>query len=99
MKTLKLWNGRGFDCRHTHLYVAAYSVADAVRVANEAFRKLNGYEDRPDMSRVTAHEVRVYWSEGCWGNAMDGITPERGVWQTNNEFGRTAEERKPVRLI
>ncbi len=25
-------------------------------------------------------EMRDYFSEGCWGIHMNGVTPERGVW-------------------
>jgi len=79
MKRLKLWNGRGWD-NGTDLYVCAYSVKDAAELASEAYRKVRGHTDRPDIKVVTEHEVRNYWNPGCWGNAMDGVEPERGVW-------------------
>lgn len=82
MKTLKLWNGRGYCCdkrdarwnalphnRAPHAYVAAYSRADARRVIEEYCGRL------PADS-----ELRDYWSEGCWGNSMRDIPPERGLW-------------------
>jgi hypothetical protein len=28
-----------------------------------------------------AREIKEYWSK-CWGNDMNGITPERGIWVT-----------------
>lgn len=64
---LKFWNGRWF--KHQHLYIAAYSQADAVAVVTEVFPK----------ARFTLYEIQVYFSN-CWGNAMEGVEPERGVW-------------------
>lgn len=69
---LKFWNGRWF--KHQHLYIAAYSQVDAVALVAEVFPK----------ARFTLHEIQVYFSN-CWGNSMDGIERERGVWvQTDN---------------
>lgn len=82
-KELKIWNGRGYCCRKTgdahwaairtnvdvHAYVAAYSRADARRVIEE-------YSGRDPGDT----ELKVYWCEGTWGNAMQGVTPERGLW-------------------
>lgn len=63
MKTLKRWNGRWK--RNGTVYIAAYSVADAVRLGQEAASKSAGWR------AVTAYEIRKYWS-GTWGNAMKG---------------------------
>lgn len=98
MRKLKIFNGRDWDCRGGHLYIAAYSIQDAADLANEAYRKLNGYTDRPDITPTSAGEIRTYWSKGCWGNAMDGITPERGVWWVKKSYGPDASG-KPERLI
>ncbi len=82
-KTLKIWNGRGYCCikpsdplfsgmrpnGYVHAYVAAYSRADARRVIEE----YTGIDPKET-------ELRDYFSEGCWGNAMVNITPERGLW-------------------
>lgn len=70
-KELRFWNGRwsgekGYD----HIYVAAYSRADAVRLITE----YEGYEPRGINT-----EIKVYWAE-CWGRPMDGIMPERAIW-------------------
>jgi len=94
MRKLKIWNGRDWESRG-HIYVAAYSVRDAVDVANEAYRKVKGYTDRPDIRPFTANEVRVYWHKGCWGRSMDGIEPERGVWWQEKPYSGD----KPVRVI
>lgn len=82
-RELKLWNGRG-NCllksgdpmwdgfrnnAYAHGYVAAYSRSDARRVIAEYCGR-----DPGDA------ELRVYWNSGCWGNPMDGIAPERGLW-------------------
>ena len=91
-KALKLWNGRGYIVcgakwhpkGEPHIYIAAYSRADAVRLIGECL----GSEPRSADS-----ELRNYFSEGCWGNPMDGITPERGIWMTRDQ------DRVPKRLI
>lgn len=98
-KELKIWNGRG-GCiwerqlpielqghRAYHIYIAAYSVADACRLINE----VNGYE------RNNAQEIKVYFSKGCWGNNMEGITPERGIWISHDAMDIAKET--PVRII
>lgn len=88
-KTLKLWNGRRWDCRG-QLYIAAYSRAHAVRLVNEAALKLGKH------ARCTDNEAREYWSVGCWGTTMAGITPEVGVWMTEDDgYGHGG----PVRRI
>jgi hypothetical protein len=81
-KALKLWNGRGQHLwtadgwKHTgHVYIAAYNQSDAVRMMKQA-----------GFLGFTAHELRVYFSDGCWGNAMNGITPERGIWVGDREL-------------
>lgn len=94
MRQLKVWNGRGYDCRNrsdprwdnigfsrsVHASVCAYSRADAKRVVGEYCGN--------DLSET---EIKEYWSK-CWGNAMDGIKRERGVWL---EF----EDGKPIKVI
>ena len=95
-KKLKVWNGRGWGrsrynkkgekirtpleewCEHIH--VCAHSKAEAVRIVNEVSRAL-----------ITVNEINVYWSN-CWGNSMDGIEPEVGVW------GQQHLTDKPIRL-
>lgn len=99
-RKLKIWNGRGWggqsrydkDGNHIydttgriwcdHAYVCAHSRAEAVRIINEAI----GYWS------MSERELKVYWSEGCWGDTMDGITPELGVW-TQQSF-----HHKPQRI-
>ncbi|WP_432262901.1 hypothetical protein [Cupriavidus sp. TMH.W2] len=79
---LKVWNGRGWCCHHRQdprwqgvrpdsvtVYICATSRADARRVV-EAYTGTNSLSD---------HEIKVYFSE-AWGRAMDGVTPERGLW-------------------
>jgi hypothetical protein len=96
-KQLMIANGRGDYGRNRtkrfpngfkgHMWVAAYSKADAVRVLREA-----GYET------MTLREFNIYWSKGCWGTPMDGITPERGVWFIPDE-NRNDDGFKPIRVI
>lgn len=86
MRTLRLFNGRAGSCCDwkdqrwkttprsdltAHAYIAAYSMADAVRVVKE-------YSE--GRARTSVHEINIYWNKNCWGNSMDGITPERGLW-------------------
>jgi len=72
-KKLKLYDGQSVAITPPHglghAYVAAYSRADACRVIEE-------YTGR----KFPANEIRDYWSEGRWGNSMDHIVPERGLW-------------------
>ena len=98
MKKLKLFNGGDWNARGGHLYVAAYSVKDAVDLVNEAYRKLKGHADRPDIAPQTVYDFNVYWHKNAWGNQMSGITPERGVWWVEQEFGPGSGE-KPKRLL
>lgn len=93
IRKLKLWNGRDWDCRG-HLYVCAYSQKDAVDLLNQAYRKIRGYENRPDINPTTLCEIRKYWNSKGWGRSMDGITPERGVW-----WSKEARLENPQRII
>ncbi len=79
MRKLKVWNGRGYCCKKwvdkrwagaetRHAYVCAYSRADARRVIAEYCGQIP-----PDS------ELKEFWSE-CWGNSMEGIKRERGLW-------------------
>ena len=81
-RQLKLWNGRSWCC-HKHddptwagigpdgasIYAAAYSRADLRRLIAE-------YSER-DPGET---ELRDYWNAGSWGNAMEGVSPDRGLW-------------------
>lgn len=84
MKTLKIWNGRGHGkvngkrLLNTHFYVAAYSVADAVRLINEVTE-----------SHITAWEINHFYSKGCWGNPMDGIEPTEPCLYYSEKYGDT----------
>jgi len=96
-KPLKLMNGRGGCLRNTHDpiagpkwqaaswhsdchgYIAAYSRADAVRMIQD-------YLGRPGIGLDA--ELKTYWSMGCWGNSMDGVTPERGIWLSIGRNGK-----------
>jgi hypothetical protein len=93
MKTLQIFNGRGRrywakdrsrTIRTEHVYICAWSKADAVRVMHEA-----GFE------RFTLSELNVYYAKGCWGDAMEGVKHERGVWATPHRRGME----KPYRIL
>ena len=100
MKTLKVWNGRGWGNQRRdkdgkiipdptgkeycdHAYVCANSRSHAVRMINEVV----------GHGAVSDSELKVYWHEGCWGNAMEGIEKEIGIW-TIQEHGD-----KPQRIL
>jgi len=101
-KTLKIWNGRGWgrqkydtNGRHIydptgreycdHAYVCAHSTAEAIRILNEAA----GYRV------ASSHELNTHWTKGCWGNSMEGITPEVGVW-TLQHYGDKPKRIYPI---
>lgn len=85
-KELKMWNGRWLEKgNYKHIYVAAYSKMDACRLLAQA----SGRNTNP---RYWYHEITVYFSQ-AWGDPMNGITPERGVWVSEHRSG------KPVRRI
>jgi len=96
-KTLKIWNGRGMVCHKyedkrwtsvnsSHAYICAYSRADARRVVEEYCGQLP-----PDS------EIRDYFCEGAWGNSMEGVEHERGLWIS---FGNQYKAgNKPVRVV
>jgi hypothetical protein len=67
---------------YVHAYVCAKSRADVCRMladwSGHSGRGLGSY-------------IRDYWSAGHWGDSMNGITPERGLWIQY-------ERAKPVRI-
>ncbi len=54
-----LTQGRG----HTHAYICARSVAEAVRLGKEAFGEM----------MFSTHELNEYWSKDCWGTKAEEI--------------------------
>ncbi|MNJ55982.1 hypothetical protein D3C77_515080 [compost metagenome] len=98
-RVLKVWNGRSYYCHNRndpkwegacpgrtsgHVYAAAYSRADLRRMITE-------YAGLP----ISDYELKVYWSEGNWGDEMEGIAPERGLWLKQKAY----DNRRPVRLV
>lgn len=93
MRSIKLFNGRGQWRRVNdkfvetgHVFIGAYSIADAMRALKEA-----GFID------VSRHEIEEYFAKGCWGNNMDGVARERGVWAM--PFGQDYQQVKPIRYL
>lgn len=99
-RKLNIWNGRFITRpkndvdvelynkhRSIHGYVCAYSRADAARVIEEYL----GYKPLG-----IDNEIKVYWSDGCWGRTMDGIEPERGLWIC---FGEHSQDRVLKRVV
>lgn len=72
-KKLILFNGRGHGSKYGrgyHFYIAAYSYADASRLLTQA----------TGINTNWYRELKDYYCKDCWGNYMDGIIPERGLW-------------------
>ena len=70
-RQIKLFNGGDWNRRGGHLYIGAWSRADAARLYCVAV----GHDVRGIYNHMTTH-----WSLDCWGQAMSGVAPERGVW-------------------
>lgn len=77
----------GVERPDLHVYLAAHSAADAVRMIEE-------YNGGWPKAR---NEIAQYFHKDCWGNAMEGITPERGMWVVLNRHRDLSA--KPVRLV
>lgn len=85
MTKLKLWNGNAQTMApyaevkkrniphngHVHVYACAGSRAEVLRM-------LQAWTGDVGLGRDSY--VRDYWNAGAWGNTMDGIVPERGLW-------------------
>lgn len=70
-RSLKVWTGLVRVSGKTgqlSANVCAYSQKDAIDLINS----FSPYSS-------TVHELRNYWSD-CWGNSMNDIVPERGLW-------------------
>lgn len=86
-RELKLWNGRGYgllptqQCARRHLCIAAYGVRDARELCLEIFG-----------SAPSKHEIKTYWSP-VWGNVMDAVKAERGVWIADDVTRRVVRVR------
>jgi hypothetical protein len=89
-RALKIWNGRG-DHRQLdgHLYVCASTKKEVAELVTQA-----GY-----YPKMTMRELSTYWTKGCWGLAMEGITPEKGVWFVSKEDENAIPRVKPRRLL
>jgi hypothetical protein len=71
-RRLILLNGRWSEFNHrSHIYICAYSKADAARILQELGGGTEG---------MWLREINEYFSVGCWGNLMDGVARERGAW-------------------
>lgn len=104
-KALKKFNGRAYclvkhddpvwqslpdkvrNRGEAHGYIAAYSRADACRMINEYLGR---------ESKGLDNELKNYWHEGTWGNAMEGVAVERGIWLQADPYG---PEPKLVRIF
>ena len=92
MRALKLYNSGDWDGSGGHLFVAAWSQQDAVALVNQAHKKLMGYDGNMSLGHF-----REYWNKGCWGNDMNDVKRERGVWWAKRVEG--GWHGKPERVI
>lgn len=92
---LKLWNGNGWTCRGDYLYICAKNRRHAAILFEEARNKY--YNSTKEISKFdldrTYRHLTVYFNEGSWGNSMEDIKPEIGVWYSQND------REKPQRII
>jgi len=72
-RRLILFNGTWYDGRQ--FFIASHSRADACRLMCDAL----GYQ-----IRGIDHTIAKYFHKGAWGNKMQGVIPERGVWASEN---------------
>ena len=77
-RKLKVWNGRPYGVLPKSKWTRGHDAATVYACA----RSVNDLRDlclSLGLIAPSAGEVRDYWSP-CWGNSMDGVEPERGVW-------------------
>ena len=98
-RKLRIWNGRGYIVRDPNhdprwkntrtgsVYIAAYSRADAAKVMAEYLGR---------MPQGADYEIKTFFHEGAWGNSMEGIQPERGMWI---QFSDNYPRETPVRVV
>lgn len=84
VRKLKLFAGGDFNHRGGRLYVAAWSQKDAVLLLNLAWCKLRNVVYRGGFDRPSMGYFKTHYSS-YWGAAMDGVTPERGVWWSKED--------------
>lgn len=76
-KQLKVWNGGDWGHRGGHLYVCAHSAKEAAELLSRAYRTQHP-DTRADYDAYAAWHMKDF--SPCWGNHMNGIVPEMGVW-------------------
>jgi hypothetical protein len=76
-RKLTIWNGRHPSCRGS-VYAAGYTKKQVMEMLELAY----------ETGRASSwnKELDVYWHKGAWGNAMEGITPEVGVWEQADRY-------------
>lgn len=89
-KGLKLWNGGGYGAvqaaeaiAHGHRDPSSVHVYACAKSRAELLRMIAAYQGLPGPERLqvgTLASIKNRWSEGNWGNAMDGVEPEPGLW-------------------
>ena len=53
------------------------------------------WDDSEIVLNRNIREIDVYFHKDCWGDTMNGITPERGLWATKTSH----LNEKPERVI
>lgn len=82
--TLQIWNGNAqtfvpFALRQKHglrhnSYVHMYGCATSRAALVRMIQAWSGSQGSLDSY------IKDYWSKGCWGDSMNGIDPEPGLW-------------------
>ena len=96
-KKLKIWNGVITSSKlytiipseenihkQFRIYICAYSYLDLFKLFDEV-----------GLHAPTYEYIRQYWNFDAWGNAMEGIKQERGIWAT--PVNQTIES--PIRIV
>lgn len=86
-KKIKIWNGRDNEAKGT-LYIGAYSRADACKMLVELY-------PHTTISHWN-REITNYFSPDCWGNSMNNVVPERGVWHSEEKWKDTPKRIYPI---
>lgn len=70
-KKIKIANGGGLFLSKTISLYAGYTSVNQLRQM---------FDSIPQMHPLTQGEFYGWWSRDCWGDNMDGVEPQIGLW-------------------
>ena len=79
--------------KHEHIVICAKTKAHAARLLSKWDHKLNSMPE--DMGRSVncwLNEINVYYSKGAWGNDMNNVEVEHGLWVCWKRVGGVYEK-------